>query len=111
MQTAYIDELLRKFGMEKCNLSPTPMVAHTRLSRSDCPEKPIPGLCEKYREMVGSYQTVVHGYSCGSRTNVSWSRVGNEQCESKGRTRSEGTEQPGRGIRASRVSLEGHSIT
>eukprot|EP00961_Rhodomonas_salina_P041157 553988-Rhodomonas_salina.1 len=32
------------------------MVAHTRLSRSDCPEKPIPGLGEKYREMVGLYQ-------------------------------------------------------
>eukprot|EP00961_Rhodomonas_salina_P069535 933775-Rhodomonas_salina.2 len=42
--------------MEKCNLLPTPMVAHTHLSRNDCPEKQIQGLGEKYREMVGSYQ-------------------------------------------------------
>eukprot|EP00961_Rhodomonas_salina_P228776 3092083-Rhodomonas_salina.2 len=43
-QTVYINELLRKFKMEKCNPLPTPMVAHTCLSRSDCPEKPILGL-------------------------------------------------------------------
>eukprot|EP00961_Rhodomonas_salina_P126159 1699511-Rhodomonas_salina.1 len=28
-QTAYIEELLRKFGMEKCNPASTQMVAHT----------------------------------------------------------------------------------
>eukprot|EP00961_Rhodomonas_salina_P080348 1081039-Rhodomonas_salina.1 len=55
-QTAYIDELLRKFGMEKCNPVSTPMVAHTHLSRADCLETPILGLGEKYREMVGLYQ-------------------------------------------------------
>eukprot|EP00961_Rhodomonas_salina_P021211 285727-Rhodomonas_salina.3 len=31
-QAAYIDELLWKFGMEKCN----PMVEHTQLTRADC---------------------------------------------------------------------------
>eukprot|EP00961_Rhodomonas_salina_P219570 2967726-Rhodomonas_salina.2 len=45
--------------------------------------------------------TRVHGYSCCSRTDVSWSRVGNDQRESKGRTCLKGTEQPGRGTRVS----------
>eukprot|EP00961_Rhodomonas_salina_P228778 3092083-Rhodomonas_salina.4 len=39
--------------------------------------------------------TRVHGYSCGSLTDVSGSRIRNDQRESKGRLRSEGTEQPG----------------
>jgi hypothetical protein len=55
-QTAYIDELLGKHGMTKCNPTTTPMVAGTRLSRRDCPERPCPEMGAKYRQIVGSLQ-------------------------------------------------------
>ena len=40
--------------MDKCNPSQTTMVAHTRLSKKDCPTNPCAALGEKYRRIVGS---------------------------------------------------------
>jgi hypothetical protein len=65
-QSAYIDSVLKRFGMADCNASSTPMVAHTYLSKADSPEVPDKQTVKFYQQLVGSLMYV----ACATRPDI-----------------------------------------
>jgi len=52
-QTAYLERCLERFGLSKCNSSPTPMDARFAVTPDDIDENPDPEILKLFQSMIG----------------------------------------------------------
>jgi hypothetical protein len=67
-QTAYIENVLKRFNMMDCKIKLTPMVSGQHLSKSDCPETPNKEEVKMYQQLIGSLMYI----SCGTRPDIAY---------------------------------------
>ena len=67
-QTAYIDAILKRFGMEDCKDKHTPLEPGVHLSAEDCPANPDKKDVRTYQQLIGSLMYV----ACGTRPDIAF---------------------------------------
>jgi hypothetical protein len=67
-QSAYIDAVLKRFGMEDCKDKHTPLEPGLHLDASDCPSKPDKKDVRTYQQLIGSLMYI----SCGTRPDIAF---------------------------------------
>ena len=67
-QTAYIESVVKRFGMEGCKPKATPMVPNVHLSKSDSPEVKDKEQTKIYQQLIGSLMYI----SCGTRPDIAY---------------------------------------
>ena len=67
-QTAYIDNVVKRFNMEGANDKHTPLPPGEHLTAEDCPQVPIKADVKLYQQLVGSLMYV----ACGTRPDIAY---------------------------------------
>jgi hypothetical protein len=67
-QRAYIENVLKRFKMEKCTAKPTPLVPHIHLSKHDCPKTVNKEDLKFFQQLIGSLMYI----ACGTRPDIAY---------------------------------------
>jgi hypothetical protein len=67
-QSAYIDAVLKRFGMEDCKDKHTPLEPGLHLNADDCPDKPDKKDIRTYQQLIRSLMYI----ACGTRPDIAF---------------------------------------
>ena len=67
-QKAYIESVVKRFGLEAAKPKLTPMTANSYLSKQDCPQVPDKEQTKAYQQLIGSLMYI----ACGTRPDIAY---------------------------------------